>query len=101
MISLFVFTLSIFGATFCAGQSKISLPFRSLLDPGDRPLLARRWFLALLECNGCLGFQLGWLSVLLGLAPICFHGLEGAVVCAFYSCATSLLLARFAGLDEP
>lgn len=105
MISLLIFTLAVFGATFCIGASKISLPFRTWLAPDNEAtglrFFVRRWLIALVECPACTSFHLGWLSVLLGVAPICFHGVGGVVIASFYCCATSLLLARLAGLDEP
>lgn len=105
MIHLFAFTLSIFGLAFCVGASKISLPFRAAIDPGNKidgpGKLARTWFLTLLECPACLSVWLGLAAVVADVAPPVFgSGIQGGVFCAFYCCATSLLLARIAGLDD-
>ena len=103
MISLLIFTLAVFGLTFIAGQSKISLPFRTRLEPSNRTesawMLFRSWFLMMLECNACFGFHLGWLAVGTGVAPHYFMGVWGGIVCSLYCCATSLILAHLAGLD--
>lgn len=102
MIHLFCFTFAVFGVTFCVGHAKISLHFRMWLDDGVHdPSWASRWFLALIECPACLATWLGAGAVALGVSPHVFgSGVIGAIFCAFYCCATSLFLARFAGLDE-
>lgn len=105
MIHLFAFTIAVFGITFVVGASKISLPFRTWLGRQSETTahndVIASWALALLECPACLGFHLGWIAVAVGLAPHVFgDGVLGAVFCAFYCCASSLLLARLAGLDE-
>ncbi len=93
MIHLLVFTLAIFAVCYIAGFSKISLPLRARLDrPGTRS-----WVLALLECPGCLGFHLGWGVFLLHLTP---SVLSSWWISGLYCCASSLLLARHAGLSE-
>lgn len=105
MISLFVFTVAVFGVSFCLGQSKISYPFRVRLSPGNKiesPVaLARSWVLTLIECNACCSFWIAAASVYLGVAPHVFGvGVQGGALCAFYCCATSLILAKISGLDE-
>lgn len=99
MIALFVFSIWVFGIAYCAGHAKISLPFRTWLAKisGPDETTAGNWLLALIECPACLSWWLGLVSWLFRLTP---PHLFSWWASAFYCCATSLLLAKLAGLDD-
>jgi hypothetical protein len=99
MISLTTFALEVFALTFIVGQAKISHPFRlwfSRTDFGGS--IVGVWLLALIECNACAGTWLGGIAFFLRLTPA--HLLSWWAA-ALYCCATSLILAKISGLDDP
>lgn len=90
---------SAFGFAYVVGHSHISLPFRDLLSR----VAAARWLLILIECPACLGFWLGAVPAYFGHSLIPGLGAAAlvALVVGLATCASNLLLARFAGLSEP
>lgn len=100
MIQLLVFTLAVFGVAYVLGYAKITFQLRSKLDrPGFR-----KWLLDLLECVACTSWWMGNFAFLAGIAPEIFYTwrslVVGQMVCAFYCCASSLILAKFTGLTD-
>lgn len=64
IFSLLVFeAFAAFGLAYIIGHSKISLPFRMLVDPGNKITKPTEafwsFFLILIECPACLGFWIG------------------------------------------
>lgn len=107
-MSYALFFLATFGFAFVIGHSKLSLPFRMILDPGNRietfEQSARMWLLMLLECPACIGVHIGfWIGLFPKVfyveAPAAIPRLLWAVELALASCAVSFLLAKFT-LDE-
>lgn len=100
MIDFLFFALASFGLAYIVGHSKISLPFRMLLDPTTDTMKwrhTRTWFLALLECPACLGF---WEGLLYGLIVRPAWNPHPWYVLALIICATNLYLAKITGLME-
>ena len=93
MISLVVYSLTSFGFAWVIGFSKISYPIR--LHLGEHKVFLNGWLLALMECVGCVGFHLGWISYFFGLAP---KGISEWWVAGFFTAGSNLILAKFAGL---
>lgn len=83
-----------FGFAWGVGYSHVTLPFREWLAKGG---WASKWLLIGLECPGCLGWHIGYLSVLCEVAPIS-RSLWHCVLMAFVTAGANILLARIAGL---
>lgn len=90
-----------FGLAFIVGYSKISLPFRDLLDPHrDRSRFRRLrlFLLELIECAACAGF---WIGAAFALCdPVAFHitsPWQSILVGAAFS-GTNFILGRLTGL---
>jgi len=99
-MNFLVYSVMAFALTWIIGDSKISLPFRMVIDPGEikTPLdAARAWLLMLLECPGCLGFWLGIAALYFHVAPEFEWGFLGAIECGLFTAGACLLLARAAG----
>lgn len=90
-------TLAIFGLMYAFGFSTLSLPFRKALET-DGPSW-RNFFLMGLECPACSSFHYGWFATYFGLTPFS-NSPSQLVTAAFFYSATSLLLARIAGLQN-
>ncbi len=102
MIQLVVYSVASFGLSFIVGHSKISLPFRTLVDPGEIRTFndsLRAWFLMLLECPACLGFHSGlWFGFFIGIPGVMDPGWATGGVLALFWTATNLFLASVTGL---
>jgi len=96
-----LFFLATFGLAFVIGHSKISLPLRTLLDPGNKietfEQSMRWWTLELLECPPCVSWHLGLWYGLLGPSRGDSRVLE-ALILAFAATAVSFILGVFTGL---
>lgn len=94
MIPLVIHTFAAFGLAFVVGFSRISLGFREWVAARSV------WGIALLECPACVSYHFGWIAVAVGVAPDSFpRTIFGAITCGFFTCATSLLLAKLTVLD--
>lgn len=95
MISLLTWSVVAFGLAWVIADSKLTYPFRKAWADTQRSSPAV-FLLALFECPACLGWHLGWAGYLFGIAP--FTSWWQA---AFFTCGSSLLLAKYVGmLDE-
>lgn len=94
MTQLIIWTIAAFGFCWVVADSKISLPARVWLSLRQSRLAVA--VLALAECVACLGFWVGLLGQLAGLAPF-----EHWYIAGFYTCGANLLFAKFIGMLEP
>jgi hypothetical protein len=94
VLELLVYSLICFGIAFGIGQTKLTFGFRRWLSQG-RGL--RLWLLLLLECLFCCSWHLGWAAVYFRVAPYFARDLDGALRCAFFTAASSLILGKLAG----
>lgn len=110
MLGLFFYTVAAFGLAYIVGHSGISLPFRMLLDPGEKLAspgdAARSFVLMLLECPACFGF---WTGVFAGMLYLgvdgAYYPKEGALAkflfaagLALYTTGSNFILARLTNL---
>lgn len=63
-LQLIVYAFVAYGLHYIVGASKISLPFRTAIDPGPGKLrniidACRSLFITLIECAACCGFWIG------------------------------------------
>jgi hypothetical protein len=101
---LLIYSVACFGLAFILGQSKISLPFRLMLEPNEMKTPAqafRMWLLWLFECPACLGFWTGLAWGHFGRPSV----IEGepsfvTVVTALFTCGSNFLLSALSGLLE-
>ncbi len=94
MIELLIWTIAVFALSWIIADSKISYPFRMALETMEKKkIFGAGFLLVLLECVACTGFHFGWIGYLLHIAPFAtwWHA-------AFFTCGSSLLLARYVGL---
>ncbi len=103
-MSLVFWFLVAFGVAFVFGHSKISLPFRIVLggQEGHAPAVPvlGPLVVALLECCGCFGWWLGLTAAIFwpALVPFELALWQRALMLAFATSGTNLLLGRFAGM---
>ncbi len=98
-LSLVLFFLAAFGLAFVLGFSKISLPFREALSRGG---VVGGFFVALVECPGCLGFWeglAGWFWRGAFDLPL-GAGLLAGLVFALAVSGTNMVLGRYVGLVQ-
>lgn len=88
MIELLIFALVVFGISWGVGHAHASYPFRKKL-----PFV----LIQLLECFGCSSWHIGWIAYAAGFAP---HELSRWWIAAFFSSASSLVLARLSGMID-
>lgn len=97
MIELLIWSIAAFAFSWGIAESKLSLPFRVALEVLRRKKIPGPGFLLmLLECSPCNSFHIGWIAYVVGIAPF-----QTWWQAAFFTCGTSLLLAKYVGLlDE-
>ena len=105
----FALVFGSFGLAFIAGQSKISLPIRKLIEPPvDASGLGPRLRLLLLdwiECPGCLSWHVGFDLFIFGVLPYpegwsVVQLLVGGTVLGCILAGTSMFLAKVSGLID-
>lgn len=99
-----VYTIAAFGFAYALGFSHISLPLRFWLGDLIGTSRIAVWTLRLVECPACVGWHIGfwgtWLAGWLNVQWLFGRGFFIALLAAFYTCGTNLLLARVMGLVE-
>lgn len=93
MIDLLVFSVIVFAVAWTLGHAGVSYPLRLALSHSRVGAV----IVSMLECFGCSGFHLGWLSFVFHVAPTPLNSWWKA---GFFASGVALLLARLAGLVE-
>lgn len=97
MKELILYTLACFGLAYVIGYSKISLPFRLVLEPENDRQVFRAWVTMLIECPACLGFWFGlaYGAFTMNTFDFPLPGWAGVIGLALYTCAANFLLAMW------
>lgn len=95
-MSLVLYSLVAFGLWYVLGASSLLAPLRDWANEKR----AAKLVIEMIECPACAGFWIGLAASNWGLG-IALHPLPLWASASLGTCATNLLLSRFAGLFPP
>ncbi len=92
LLDALLYVFAAFGFAYVVGHSVISRTAREALWEAGEVAPITRWLVMLVECPACLGF---WTGLVAGLVS---GWRSRAILLAFFTSGTNLVLATFTGI---